>query len=297
MELQREIGKQKEESENAKAKTFLVPVDFSETSKNAVEFAFQMADYINAKIILLHLCYETPVDTNFVPPEFVEALRENHKKDTQEEFQKLLSQTQDLSISPIEVETSVQFGMAAPGIIQASKTHHADMIIMGTMGANSVAERITGSITAKVIEASECPVLAIPSEVRFQPIDHMMYAMQLSEEDNYAIDQLMEIAEWFDATLHCTHIRTEDKYWDQIEMDFFKKLYRMEEANKKIHFYIVNHKDVVAGLQHFINHHQINLLGMLTHKNFILNHVYPESVTRKMAMHTDIPLLALHEKA
>ncbi len=276
-------------------KTFLVPVDFSEVSKNAVEYAFQMAEYIDAKIILLHLCYETPVDTSFVPEEIVNMLREGHQSNTQVEFDKLLEATKDLSFRPVKVETVVKFGTAAQGIIQASEEYKADVIIMGTMGADSMSEKITGSITAKVIEGANCPVLAIPLEVIFQPIKHIMYAMQLSGEDHHAIDQLLEVSDWLGATLHCTHIRTEDKYWDQIEMDVVKKIYELEENNKRIDFYIVSDSDVVAGLQHFINHHQINMIAMLTHKDFMIQRVYPESFTRKMAMHTDIPLLALHQ--
>ena len=47
-------------------KTILFPTDYSETAKNALQYALNLAKFSHAKIILLH-AYQIPVPTGEVP--------------------------------------------------------------------------------------------------------------------------------------------------------------------------------------------------------------------------------------
>ncbi|RMG21254.1 MAG: universal stress protein, partial [Bacteroidetes bacterium] len=111
-------------------------------------------------------------------------------------------------------------------------------------------------------------------------------------------DYLLELADVLGARISCTHIQTDGAdYWDKIELSFFEKLYQEEIERDRLAFFISKSADVIQGLQHFINTHNVDLLAMLTHRRDILSRIYgSDSMTREMAMYTDIPLLAFHTK-
>lgn len=278
-------------------RNILFPTDFSEVAHNAFEYCLHIAEALDAKITLLHVYYNTPVNTHFIPADFIKAIQEEkieHALDLLSGYQQEAKEkcNKEVQVSPI-----IENGYATDAIVRLSKKLNIDMIVMGTLGAESYAEKILGSVTAKVIERAECPVLAIPAQAKYRPIEHIMYATNFDQSDFKIVDQLLDFSDVFDARLSCTHININDAYWDKLEMSFFEKLYQAEMQDNKVSFHIANSqsKDVVQGIQHFINNHQVDILAMLTHERDILERLYGnQSMTREMALYTDVPLLALH---
>ena len=74
--------------------TILIPIDFSEVSKSAAEYAFQFAKERNASLILLHV-FQIPVysgnDPVFMPP-----FDELENRDLSEQNKELSKQTKEL---------------------------------------------------------------------------------------------------------------------------------------------------------------------------------------------------------
>ncbi len=59
------------------------------------------------------------------------------------------------------VSSEVLFGDAGQEIVAAAKRIEADLIIMGSRGAGSVARSVLGSVAAEVLRGATCPVLVI----------------------------------------------------------------------------------------------------------------------------------------
>ena len=79
-------------------------------------------------------------------------------------------------------------------------------------------------------------------------------------------------------------------------MSLFERLYQLEEADQALEFYISNHEDILQGLQQYITANKVDLVAMLTHKRFILDAMYNESLTKKMTLYTDVPILVFHDR-
>lgn len=287
---------QKEETmkkNNAHNTRILFPTDFTEVSMNAFEYALNIAEAVDAELLMLNVHYETPAKNDLIPAEITDKLRKDHVAESEIRFSGFLDLASQRFGKDVPLSRYVRFGATVEEIISLSEESQASMIIMGTMGAESLAECVMGSVTSKVIAQANCPVLAIPSEARFRPIRHVMYAMSMEEGDFDMVDRLLDLTQQMDARLYCTHIRTENNYWDRIELSLFEKMFQLEAEDHLIEFYIANHPDVLLGLSHFVNHHSVDMIAMHTHKRFMLDQVYSESLTRKMALHTDIPLLSL----
>lgn len=276
-------------------KRILFPTDFSETADNAFRYALQFAEQMGAELIVLHVSYETPIHPGLVPLEFIEALRKEHVEEAQNYFEVYKNQALARVGTNVPVQAVLKFGHSINEIVSFSEDSCCDMILMGTQGAESMAEKIAGSITAKVIEHAKCPVLVIPTDAEYRPIHHMVYAMNLEKADIQMIDQLLSLNEQLKSRLSCLHVRTHQEEWDGLAFEVLQKLYQYEADDTLVSFYLSSHKDVFAGLTKFLAQHNVDMIAMLTHKRLFLEEFANESMTRKMALHTDTPLLVLHD--
>lgn len=139
------------------AQQILVPIDFSDTSKAALQEADAIAA-LNpaARMVLLHVhpVAETAImDTNFVQPadkitEMCEAIRA-----------RLRSWANPLSTPDAQIITRVVTGSPTGEIVEASL--HADLLVMGTHGRAGLRHFLLGSVAERVVQGSHCSVLIV----------------------------------------------------------------------------------------------------------------------------------------
>lgn len=273
-------------------KTILFPTDFSEHSKNAFMYALHLAEKFEAEILLFHMYQQAIVDEAFVPVELIEALLAQKKTEAIKHFEAYEQQVQAELGKSVLIRHQLEEGAAVPGIIELAEEVQPDMIVMGTLGAKSLAEKILGSVATQVINKAECPVLAIPEKASYRGFGRIAYATDFQNEDIAFIERLLEFAELFGASVDCIHIKTEDSYWEELQLDFFRKIVEWEDKTDKLYFYTLRHDDVPTGLNHFVHEHDSDLLAMFTHRREPFSTIYNNSLTRAMALFSDIPLMA-----
>ncbi|MEM6265821.1 MAG: universal stress protein [Bacteroidota bacterium] len=275
----------------SEGRVLLFPTDFSETAHRAFEYTLQLAEVLDARIELLHVYFETPILADKIPAGFIEALREEKVEKAQSFFEAYQAEAKQAIGKNVVVNTHIAGGYAVDEIVRLASEINPTMIVMGTHGTASATSKVFGSVTASVIEKCSVPVLAVPKEAEYRPWKHLMYATSFEERDFEIIDRLLDLASATDARLYCTHVRTSDAYWSKIELGVFQNLYQMETDNRQLEFYLIQDTDVISGLQHFVNQHEIDVMSMLTHRRDLIEGLYGDSITREMALQTDSPLL------
>lgn len=142
----------------------LVPVDFSETSVAAVDYAAFMAKTFGARVELLHVAdplISSPAgEAVYVGPERVETVREYGLRIAHEELAKIAER---LEKSDINVRYTLAEGAPWECIVAASA--RADLVVMGTHGRTGFSRVFLGSVTDKVVQRSAAPVLTIRGAV------------------------------------------------------------------------------------------------------------------------------------
>lgn len=134
----------------------LVPVDFSDASKQALIVAGQWAQRFDAR---LHLIYVIEPPT--VPRwgyAFL-ALRENKlRKAAEAQLRKLLH----LVPTQAAVTTEVRSGYGAEDeICQLARKRKTCLIVIGSHGAGPIRHALVGSTAEKVVRHAPCPVLVV----------------------------------------------------------------------------------------------------------------------------------------
>ena len=140
-------------------KNILYTTDFSDYSKFALPYAIEMAERFNAKLHCLYVVepINTPVDFGWAQVNYVE-LAENHEQHARESLTSIMD---DEIPDKLEKNCEVVHGRAFKAIIDYSKEHDIDMIVMATHGLSGLSHILFGSTTEKVVRKSACPVLTV----------------------------------------------------------------------------------------------------------------------------------------
>lgn len=135
----------------------LVPTDGSKGTNEAVEHALDIADKYDATVHALYVvntsAYSTlPADSNW--ESITAALEEEGEQATAEIAEMMES-------SEVDTVTEVEEGVPHKAILEYADDNGADLIVMGTHGKTGLDRFLLGSVTEKVVRASETPVLTV----------------------------------------------------------------------------------------------------------------------------------------
>jgi nucleotide-binding universal stress UspA family protein len=142
----------------------LCPIDFSEHSRRAREYAAAVALDTKAP---LHVLYVSD------PLLVASAAAAFHARQLQEQTARELQALLDRTLTPrtrtrLRV-TAVLVGNPADQIIKAAARHRSDLIVVGAHGVNAAKRLLVGSTTLALLQRATVPVLAIPRRARGQP--------------------------------------------------------------------------------------------------------------------------------
>ena len=139
----------------------LYPTDFSELSREALEYARQLASTFGAQFHCVHVVDEAyqywsamgPESVPVGPPpeDMIEVGRVRMEKFCAEYLA-------GLKPEPI---THVSVGRPFAEIIGYAREHAVDLIVMATHGRGAIAHVLLGSTTEKVVRKATCAVLTI----------------------------------------------------------------------------------------------------------------------------------------
>jgi nucleotide-binding universal stress UspA family protein len=141
-------------------KTILCPIEFSDPSIRALEYALTLAEETDARLILLHVI-EHVLDsprfgevTHFSVPEYQRLLAE----DARARLRSAVPEDARVWCTP---ENRVLSGKAYRVILDVAEQEKAEIIVMGVHGKGVLNRRLFGSTTHHVIREARCPVLTL----------------------------------------------------------------------------------------------------------------------------------------
>lgn len=166
----------------------LVPLDGSSFSATALPAARRVAGALDAEVGILHVA-EAPVP---------EDLRGR------------------LGITPAELAGAIVIGAAGTPeseICRVAVERHASLIVMSSQGERAAHERSLGSTTAAVIQASDCPVLAVRPDMAaprrsLDVISRILLPLDGSPGAAGAVGPAVELARRIGARLDLLHVAT-----------------------------------------------------------------------------------------
>jgi nucleotide-binding universal stress UspA family protein len=137
----------------------LVPTDFTESCRAAIDAAVDLAARFDASITLVHV-WEVPpsvavgLGTNAV--ELLMPMQEAARKQLDVEVQALKARAPT-------VASELRSGTVWEEILAVARERNADLIVIGTHGRTGLRHAVLGSVAEKVVRTSPVPVLTVRS--------------------------------------------------------------------------------------------------------------------------------------
>ncbi len=137
-------------------KKVVVPIDFSDESRSALDTALDVVEQQAEKIYVIHVLAElSPAEPGVV---WGEISNENRAQHVREALGEMFSAEK---YKGIQVEVS--FGNAGFRISEYAQEIGADLIVIPSHGRTGIERMLIGSVAERVVQHSHCPVLVLRS--------------------------------------------------------------------------------------------------------------------------------------
>jgi nucleotide-binding universal stress UspA family protein len=140
----------------------LIPLDGSNLAELALADAFGIAEMSHADITLLQVIspIETVVGVETGHPIYIDQQWETKKGIA---FEYLNTVCERMGCPDVQVHIAVEMGPPAETIIDYSRHHPIDLIVMATHGRSGLERWVYGSVADKVLRGADLPVLLVRS--------------------------------------------------------------------------------------------------------------------------------------
>jgi len=187
----------------------LVPIDFSEFSTHALNYAIGLAEKFQSKLTLLHavVLFEDDVNEEERLQKFEELVRRREKNiDTQ-----MSTNIQEAQKKGINVESIILRSIsAADAILEYLPEHSFDLIVMGTHGRTGLKHMFLGSVAEKIVRLAPVPVLSVHRSVQKFSLSKIVVPIDFSIYSRNAADIAISLAKSFGAQIKFVHIVEKD---------------------------------------------------------------------------------------
>ena len=275
----------------------LVPTDFSDNAKKAIDYAVALAEKANAEIVLLNVT--TVLDSTFSSRKALVKEYNNTRVESIREQLKELQQSIAANNAKVKLTTQLYEGEVQDSILQCAADENADLIIMGTQGAGRLKKIFIGSITAGIIGNTTVPVLAIPKKAEWKKLENILFATRQLDVNNKIFTPVLKLAQLEAALIHVAVFTDTDDSdaADYMEHGRLLNAYRqtLPSRYKDINFKTVQleGEEFDDTIEQYINDNQIDMMVMTTLKRSFWENVFNSSMTKEMSYHINIPLLAI----
>ncbi len=272
-------------------KTILMPTDFSKTANNAADYAVEIAKLTNAKVILMHV-FHLPMVASDIPvvmPSIDELERNSMKQLTA--CEKTLHAKHGKNIL---IEKKAVLGFVIDEVSDIVSSKKVDLIVMGITGDGKLSELI-GTNATGVIKNVDCPTLIVPQNAKYKKVHNVALACDYEEiSDSPAIKKIKMFLGIFKANLMIFNV-VEPTAKPVFETAYSETKIKNVFENIKYSVYFPENDDLVFGINDFVDKHNVDMLIMIPQKHNFLAHLFQQTNTKKVAFHTHVPLLAIHE--
>ncbi|TDE26864.1 universal stress protein [Flavobacterium ranwuense] len=274
-------------------KKILFPTDFSTVATNAFVHALEFAKIVQGELVLLHT-FELPIyDNQFFPENYAviyDSLELSQFNKFKDEIPKLRTIAEERHLDKIKITHRLMDGDLLFNIKKSIKEDKIDFVIMGTSGATGWDAFFVGTNTGAVISGIEVPMLCVPAKAKFKKIEIIGFTTRFRTKDKKALKMVLEIAEKTKAKVKCLYVKTNES---DVSKDTIAS-WEEEFIKEPIEFFVVSSNEVKETILDFIMYKDIDVLTMLTYKRGFFEGIFNPSLTKKIAVNFDIPILAIH---
>lgn len=272
-----------------KIKTILIPTDFSKNAGRAAEYAIQNLAAPDVCFWLVHV-YHIYYTGAVISVDLDDLLQQEREASLKKEAEAL-----QIKYPKITIKYRAIQGLLVDVVTRLIDSQAIDLIVMGTKGASGVKEVLLGSNAANIMRNASIPIILVPDSAEIRPIKRILFATDLQYINGYdSIQPLHAIAKETGAKIEILHLsevipdaigmNREELRLDTVFMDVPHEFHFREQLATE---------DDILDYSHEID---ADLIVVVSRQHGFFYRLLHRSVTRKLSMHTDLPVLVLKEQ-
>jgi nucleotide-binding universal stress UspA family protein len=275
-------------------KRILVPTDFSDCADRALQLAASLAKKVSGEIFLNHIiddqnedAIRTSGEWNSVVSSYTQEIP--HMIGLLKETKVIMEEIKKREyLQGIPVHDNVEVGVPGIMINKAAEKYDADIIIMGTHGAQGMKEFFIGSTAEKVVQHADRPVLTIKEKFTTE-LKNIIFASDFAKEAEDVFGFVKGFANIYNANIHLLEIETEDSKNDLKKSDFSA---HFESGDYPVTVY--KDKTNEAGILHYAKEINADLIAIGTHGRHGWSRLFNPSVSEDLVNHSFCPVLTVN---
>jgi len=265
--------------------TLLLATDFSPASQNAAVYALHLAKLLNAKVELVH-AYIIPFayTDSPVPLLNLEEIQKISEESMHAEQARLKAIMPDM-----EITTKLLPGDIVDCLAELIDESLPMLVVMGTSG-NSEDSMLWGSMAVKSLRHLKAPVLAVPTDVTWKPVNKICFAADYSQVSEHTpAGEILNWANRLGASLDVIHV---DKPGAPTETPpMMKELLGAGDTE----YHNIIDDNIETGVASFLQEHEIGWLLVIPKKYGFFENLFHKSRTKLLTHVSNAPVLALHQ--
>ncbi|UII19084.1 universal stress protein [Fulvivirga ligni] len=279
-------------------KRILVPIDFSEQAKYALNFAAELASSDKEINITVFHAVEQPLEGYLDPTgiavslgmdaDLLRILKQNAVNSMDVFFS-------ELNLDERNFDKKIEVGTPHEAIQEEIASVGYDLVIMGTTGASGFKEIFIGSNAEKVVRDAHCPVITLSSPASIKSIKNIVFASAtLTDISEELITEIKILQDLLHAKLHIVRINTPNNFErDEVvfkSLRFIAERYMLKDYTLNVY----NDSYEEQGIISFANEIDAGMIALGTHGRKGLSHLLSGSLAEDIVNHAFCPIWTFH---
>lgn len=262
-----------------------------------LKYAQHIALQFEAKLVAVHVFEgaSSTLLTGSIDQELSDSIEEMGHRQHKEQVEKLKSFIKENSIPDgANVETSM---MLIPGdevleVKEMIASGKYGVVVMGTQTRSNIEEFLLGSVANETITNATCPVILIPPDAVFVPIQNILFSTDFSSEEQSIVNDLLDWTNAFQTLLHIIHVSEhQDKLQNAVfQMQQWEKYYT-DYLDENVVRYEVKSGKVVPAILSYAMEQECGLIVMHPQKRSFLDRWLTKSDTEKIQQQSHLPIM------
>lgn len=265
-------------------KNILLPTDFSATSMNAATFALDLFGTAGTRYTLLNI-YLKPAYRNFLMGVNVDT--ERASRNGLRRMERRCRQ----HAQGVRLALKSSFAMLEQEIQALHQDGRADLVVMGTQGEGNYG--LVGHNTTAVVTGTDVPVVAVPSQWQRTPMQRIILADDGLGLNERTLAPMIAMAKQAQAHVEVVHVR---KAGDRSGASDRQAILRLLLAGIPHGFTVRTGNDVEAELDAAAVEQGAHLVAVVRRQRGVFERLFKGSSSKRMALHTAVPVLVMHER-
>lgn len=149
-----------------------------------------------------------------------------------------------------------------------------------------------------IFEKNRASLLVIPFQGSFRLINNIVFSIDLKKINHFAyyLEDVIQYAKAFDANIHFLNVVSKENQNIRENSEEYQLVKKVIEKNNRHLFKQVVSKDVMEGVNQYVEDHQSDLLVVVKHHHYFLETLFHKSFTNEISLNSNVPVMVMREK-